>query len=1084
MKPTNMNNKTLYDDFKSLDRLIDENPDLSEQEILALFQMTSPVNKTEKIEIISENISDKAEELLISVMTSSQPDDPHSTAQYEIDKKISTGGQSDVYLAHRSDGTYHKTVIMKVLKYKYNSADERAAFLNEIQILADLQHSNIVTIIDAGFNKNNEPWMVLEYIQGMQIDEYLSQQKLLIKDVISLIIDIAEALSYIHQKNIFHLDIKPGNILVKTNEGVAQPFLIDFGVSLTKGITEKARQNMLATPAFASPEQMDCEAGEINQHSDIYSVGKLTQVLIDLENKTLIDKDIQSIIDKCTQKNPNDRYQNINQLIADLENYQNRRQVSTRKLGPQQKLWRLFQKRPILYSLLMLMLVSVISLSSYSMIQKHQQAKLAQIQAKHSQYYWSIADDIKNSTRFLYLKPPSNIQPELNKLKKSFIKLETKYQQENTEQKQLVALSVAKAASSLGLYQKAHSLLSFIYDKTPQDKSVITSLARNYLNLYQQENQKASQYSDAKIRNEQINLLKTRYLKPAQQLFANQTSDDSQKNIMFESMLMYFSGEITGALTQLEESEINELWPIPRMIFTTDILAEEARKHKANGNNKLANLWYEKAYNSIANASTIARSHPEILIKKCKIKTELLITKIDKINTDSILDLSDCEELIQVLTSDQYAIISAIKSYISLGRAQMIQGQNPQKYLNRAESLLDGIEKTSQGKNQINFILGQTNQIKGKWKMYSNQDGLMEQAKSVNYHRLAAESMRGDYLVQFEFANALYLHATSISPFNQLADDSFEESTQILQSLLKHADASILLSSRLVVILTNHGYYRYQNSYQADKQLTQANEIANSMELKWPNSIKVQLAISYVEWTYADYLVYQGKNPEPHLNQAINSYNRIINDQPNNWIFRFNQISAMLSGVTYYLENQHSQSDQLKLIILKLSELQKTVSDDVDLSSLYGYYYNMLALNQGIIKTTNQQAILASRDYNSQCVNSSLDGYNCLVQFATLLKIEHHRDFSADDFNLKKWQNDIAIIEKGLTDFPGHHQLLAQRAQLRVLSIQFLKLNKSQQTTQLKLAQSEFDTVINKQPLLKRRYQIDMDEIKIHRAGI
>ena len=100
------------------------------------------------------------------------------------------------------------------------------------------------------------------------------------------------------------------------------------------------------------------------------------------------------------------------------------------------------------------------------------------------------------------------------------------------------------------------------------------------------------------------------------------------------------------------------------------------------------------------------------------------------------------------------------------------------------------------------------------------------------------------------------------------------------------------------------------------------------------------------------------------------------------------------------------------------------------------------------------------------------------------MKIEHHRDFSADDFNLKKWQNDIAIIEKGLTDFPGHHQLLAQRAQLRVLSIQFLKLNKSQQTTQLKLAQSEFDTVINKQPLLKRRYQIDMDEIKIHRAGI
>ncbi|MBL4658931.1 MAG: serine/threonine protein kinase [Alcanivoracaceae bacterium] len=1073
-----MNNTKLHKDFKFLERLIDKHPDLNEQEILSLFQKSKPINNTDEIEIISDSLSDKTGQLLNSALTRSQPEDPQSTAQYEIDKKISTGGQSDVYLAHRSDGTYHKTVIMKVLKHKYTSADDRTAFLNEIQILADLQHPNIVTIIDAGFNKNNEPWMVLEYIQGVHIDEYITQQQLTIKKIISLIIDISEALSYIHQKYIFHLDIKPGNILIKTADGIAQPFLIDFGVSLTHEKTDKTTQNILATPAFASPEQMGHRKEGINQNSDIFSIGKLILALININNKLLINIDLQSIINKCTQNDPSDRYQNIRQLIADLNNYQNRQQVSTRQLNQQQKLWRLFQKRPILHSLLLLMLVSIISLTSHSMLQKHQQGKLLKIQTKHSQYYWGIADDIKNATRFLYLRPSSNIQPELNELKNTFIKLEKKYQQESVEQKQFISLAIAKAAISLGLYQKAQSILNFIHNKSPQDKAVIISLARNYLNLYQQEIQKANQYSDAKIRKAQINILKDRYLIPAQKLFTNQTLNDHQQNIMFKSMLMYFNGEIAGALKQLEKNEKNELWPIPRMLFATDILAEEARKHKVNGNNKLANLLYKKAYNLIENASTIARSHPEIFKKKCKIKTELLITEIDKIDTLNIPELSDCDELIQVLTSDQYAITTAIKSYINLGRAQCSQGQNPQKYLNKAESLLAGVENTSSGMTQTNFILGQTNQIKGKWKMYSNQDSQIEQTKSVDYHRLAAESMPQNYLFQIEFASALYLRATSISPFNQLADVSFEESTQIMLGLLNHADASILLSSRLVEILTNHSYYRYQNSYKADEQLTQASVIATTMQEKWPDNIKVQLARSYVEWTYADYLVYQGKDPEPHLGLAINSYNLIINDQPNSWIFRFNQVSAMLSGVTYYLENQLSQNDQLKLIEHRLAELQKIVSDDVDLSSLYGYYYNMLALNQQINKMDSMPSILASRDYNSQCVKSSVDGYNCLTQFATLLKIEHHRDFLHHSFDTKKWRKDLSIVEKGLIAFPDHHQLLAQRAQLRVLSIQFLKLNKSQQSTQLKLAQIELETVIREQPLLKERYQNDLDNIQ------
>ena len=264
-----MNKEQIHSHFKLLDQIIEDNPHLDDQQIVDLFQQSSQTSVDENIVIISDNLSDHSERLLDSAISSSRPEDPKSTAQYEIGEKISTGGQSDVYLAYRSDGTFKKTVIMKVLKHKYTSTEDRAAFLKEIQILADLQHPNVVKIIDAGFNAENEPWMVLEYLQGLHLDAYIEQNNLSTKAIVRLIIDISESLSYIHNKNINHLDIKPANIIVKMSNGLALPYLIDFGISDIQVKANDIRENKLATPAFASPEQLSSSSVKIDFTSNV-----------------------------------------------------------------------------------------------------------------------------------------------------------------------------------------------------------------------------------------------------------------------------------------------------------------------------------------------------------------------------------------------------------------------------------------------------------------------------------------------------------------------------------------------------------------------------------------------------------------------------------------------------------------------------------------------------------------------------------------------------------------------------------------------------------------------------------------------
>jgi len=1072
MHSNDTNNQT--NNFKLLDKLFDDNPDLSEEQVLQMFNRKINKSNADDITLISDSIGDEFEALINTTFNSKRPNDQKSSANYKVGELLTSGGQSDVYFAQRNDGAYKKTVVIKVLKNKYFSEDERTGFLKEVQILADLQHPNIVNIIDAGFNQKNEPWMVLEYINGLHIKEFVVENQLSIQQIISLVSDIALALSYAHKQHIYHLDIKPENIIVRKHNNSDQAILIDFGISLDKdNINNSNSINTYATPAFASPEQLGVIKTDINHQSDIYSLGKLLKLLIP---ETKVDADLESIISHCLQEQPVLRYQNMQQLVDDLQKYNLHEPVSTRPLSTQQKLWKKFNKKPLINSILTFMIVSILCLITYSFIQKQQQQKLILEQTKRSQYYWNIADNIKNSTRLLYLKPINNIQLDMDKLKIQYVEMEKSYQLETIQQQQLIALAVAESAMNFGNYDKAQNILNFANETIPNNPKTRLLLANNYLNLFHQEQQKTKQYSDPKIRKHQTAQLVERFLLPAQLLFKNKTGQDQQDNRLYQSMLYYLQGQVEPALKLLDQSEKNEIWPIPRMLLASHILSVEAKKFQTLGENTLAQQWYKKAYVIINEANEIARSHPQVLENKCLIETELLISDI-KLGHKYPIALSGCDDLIKVLPSTNKTIYTVSNAYVDLTRALLDQGQNPKDMIVTIDNILSNLSDKDDDP-QANIILGQIHQINARWKRDSNQNSISEIKKAINYHMKAAELMPQDYLTQTEYALSLYNYASSIRPFDQGADQNYTKSTQILLGLTNHADASVLLSAQLVRILTDHGYYRYQNSLNADNQLSQASEIAKQMQIKWQKNSKAESAKRYIEWTYADYLVFQDKNPEPHLSDAIQLFDAAIIKQPGRWILRYNQISAFLSGITYFLEHGIDQSIQLAIVKQHLDELQEIVSEDVSLSSHLGYYFNMMAINQIINKQNPEQYLSKSREFNQLCVESPIDSFGCLTQIATLFETEHQWMFNNNRFNQDQWFKDIAIIDAGLIKFPEHHQLLALRVQLRMLEIKFLKLDKKNLRITLQQALADFETVINKQPLLSLRYKKDIEKIR------
>ena len=192
---------------------------------------------------------------------------------YEITRELHRGGQGVVFQAIQKS-TKRKVAIKVLLEGPYASKSAKKRFEREIELVAQLQHANIIAVFHSGHTKDGHAFCVMDYVRGLTLDTYVRSKELTLEEVLRLLAIICNAVNYAHQKGVIHRDLKPSNILVDM-EG--SPKVLDFGLAKQLLSAERTLVSVtgqvVGTLPYMSPEQARGHPDEIDIRTDVYALG-------------------------------------------------------------------------------------------------------------------------------------------------------------------------------------------------------------------------------------------------------------------------------------------------------------------------------------------------------------------------------------------------------------------------------------------------------------------------------------------------------------------------------------------------------------------------------------------------------------------------------------------------------------------------------------------------------------------------------------------------------------------------------------------------------------------------------------------
>jgi len=432
-----------------------------------------------------------------------------SIGAYQLIKVIGQGGMGSVWLAQRSDGRFERHAAVKFLNTALAAGSGAERFKREGSILGRLCHPNIADLLDAGVTADGQPYLVLEYIEGLPLSEYCDQHQLDIDSRIRLFLDVLKAVAHAHANLVVHRDIKPSNVLVTIDGHVK---LLDFGIAkMLADESHPGEPTLLTaegggalTPQFAAPEQIT--GGSITTATDVYGLGVLLYLLLtgrhpagplsrstaelvrsivetepsrpssaialsaadsNAENRSsTADKlrrklrgDLDTIIGKALKKEPGERYASVQALADDLQRYLSSEPISARPDTFHYRAGKFVRRNRTAVSLTALAVLAILFGTAATLLQARSARRQRDAALRERDHANRIADFMTNMFK---ISDPSETVGRGVTAREILDKASTEIEQGLADDPMLQAQmmqTMGTAYLNLGFYERSHFLL-------------------------------------------------------------------------------------------------------------------------------------------------------------------------------------------------------------------------------------------------------------------------------------------------------------------------------------------------------------------------------------------------------------------------------------------------------------------------------------------------------------------------------------------------------------------------------------------------------------------------------------------------